>query len=175
MRNSVRRVVASALILISLSGCILSRLTDRAFFGMTVRGGKPYFQNRVFTGLFIIPFAFAVDVVTSPLQVLLMVVFGDDFLLPEKSAVSSIALQERLEQNEAFAALDPATRDRLARELEARIASGQVQPGVALALSADGQWIDTPVDSEARAQLIARAQLPEQGSAGSLGQAVCAR
>jgi hypothetical protein len=62
------------------SGCVLTRWTDRQFLGTT--GGAPVHDGRTVTGLVLVPLALVGDVVTFPVQAVVLVFAGDDALLP---------------------------------------------------------------------------------------------
>lgn len=164
MRSRLMRIIAVALVPSLLStGCMLSRVVDRAFLGITVR--RPTYQDRKTTGVFLLPITFALDIATFPIQALLVVFLGDNFPFPDDhSAGSALAL------NPTFQQLDEAKRATALAELDQLIRSGQVTIEVALALSADGHWTLVQLAPEDRAQLIARAQQPDP-----VADAVCAR
>jgi hypothetical protein len=146
------RIVAVALAVSLLPGCMLSRLVDRAFLGITVR--RPSLPDRKTTGIFLLPITFAVDVVTFPLQALLVVILGDNFPFPETGAINNTSA---MAANETFQELDAATQAIALAELDELLRSGQVTPSTALVLKTDGHWTLVLVDDEARAQLMARA------------------
>ena len=64
------------------SGCAFTRWTDRAYLGTT--GGAPNHEGRLVTGLFLVPLAVVGDVVTFPVQALVLVIAGDDALKPSE-------------------------------------------------------------------------------------------
>jgi hypothetical protein len=82
--TSVFMTAAKVMILAALalgsSGCALTRWTDRQFLGTT--GGTPVHEGRMVTGLFLVPLALVGDVVSFPVQAVVLVVAGDDVLLP---------------------------------------------------------------------------------------------
>lgn len=164
MRSRILRTVAIA-VLTSLfsTGCMLSRVVDRAFLGISVR--RPTFQDRKTTGIFLLPITFALDVATFPIQALLVVILGDNFPFKDSEAGNNT-----MALNPTFQKLD-ATRQAIAlKELHQLIESGQVTAQTALALDEEGHWTLVMLEPEARAQLIARAQAPEAEVA-----AVCER
>ena len=165
MRSRLMRVVGlgTAVALLS-SGCMLSRAVDRAFLGISVR--KPQYQERKTTGVFLLPFTFAIDLVTFPIQALLVVILGDGFPYNDATEpASSIVLNE----NPQFRRLSTEQQALALAELRQLISSGQVTKDTALGLTEDGHWMIAQVSPEVRAQLIARAG-QDQSSV-----AVCAR
>lgn len=60
-----------------LSGCWFSANVSRAFFG-NERYPYPTSPERSVTGIFLTPFAVALDVATFPIQGLILVIAGDD-------------------------------------------------------------------------------------------------
>jgi hypothetical protein len=155
MRSRLMQIVA-IMVTTSLfsTGCILSRVVDRAFLGITVR--RPSFPDRKTTGIFLLPFTFAIDVATFPLQAILVVILGDSFPFPAEHD----SMNNALTLNPNFQKLNQAQQATAFAELDRLIRSGQVTTSTALALSEDGHWTLVQLDDEARAQLIARAQQP---------------
>lgn len=135
------------------SGCLMSRLVDRAFLGVTVR--RPTFADRKATGLVLLPITFVIDVATFPIQALLVVILGDNF--PFHDAPDAM--------NQARAALDSPTFKQLgereqaiaADELEQLLQTHTLTSNSALSLQEDGHWVVIELSSEAKAQLMARA------------------
>lgn len=148
-----QRIAAVALSVSLLPGCMLSRLVDRAFLGITVR--RPSVPDRKTTGIFLLPITFAVDVVTFPVQALLVVILGDNFPFPETSTINNA---NAMAANETFKSLDAATQATALAELDALLRSGQITPSTALVLKTDGHFSLVLIDDEAKAQLIARAR-----------------
>jgi hypothetical protein len=144
------RVVAIALAVSLLPGCMLSRLVDRAFLGITVR--RPAYVDRKTTGAFLLPITFVIDVATFPIQALLVVILGDNF--PFHEPVGTVDL---VASSDEFQQLDDAAKAVALAELDALVRSGQITPSTALVLKTDGHWELVVIDDEARAQLIARA------------------
>jgi hypothetical protein len=160
MNRPLIRALAIALSLSLLPSCMVSRLVDRAFLGISVR--RPSFNDRKTTGVFLLPITFVLDIATFPLQALLVVILGDNFPFPKDDVLANA-----LVMNDDFRQLDSASRDRALAELEELIRSGQMNEHTALALGVDGHWTVVAVDGEARAQLLLRA--------GSRPLAICTR
>ncbi len=80
MRSSC--VVGMLALVFVASGCAFTRWTDRAYLGTT--GGAPNHEGRLVTGLVLVPFAIAGDVVTFPIQALVLIIGGDDALKPSE-------------------------------------------------------------------------------------------
>ena len=78
MKSRIFRTLAISMATVLFStGCMMSRLVDRAFLGITVR--RPTYVDRKTTGVFLLPFTFVLDVATFPIQALLVVILGDNF------------------------------------------------------------------------------------------------
>ena len=78
MKSRFFRMLAVSMATVLFStGCLMSRLVDRAFLGITVR--RPTYIDRKTTGVFLLPFTFAIDVATFPIQAILIVILGDNF------------------------------------------------------------------------------------------------
>lgn len=148
-----QRIAVVAVAVSLLPGCILSRLVDRAFLGITVR--RPSVPDRKTTGIFLLPITFAVDVVTFPLQALLVVILGDNFPFHETGSINNA---NAIAADETFRGLDAATQATALAELDEWLRSGQITPSTALVLETDGHFSLVSIDDEAKAQLIARAQ-----------------
>ncbi len=130
------------------TGCIVSRTVDRAFLGWTVR--QPKYDDRKTAGVILLPFSFAVDVVTFPIQAILLAIFGDDFPFDDTKGVSA------LNDNPQFRNL-PDDRKALAlNEFRELVRSGSVTRNTALVLRGDGHWERVLITDEQRAQLYAR-------------------
>lgn len=158
MKHRLFRTLALAMVTVMFStGCMLSRLVDRAFLGITVK--RPSFNDRKTTGIFLLPITFALDVATFPIQALLVVILGDNFPFTETpDALSNMSAS--LEGNPRFQQLGEDEK-RIARlELEELILAKKLGPNTALALGEDGHWTVVELNAEARNQLIARAQEP---------------
>ena len=161
MNRPLTRALAVALSLSLLPGCMVSRLVDRAFLGITVR--RPAYVDRMTTGVFLLPITFVIDVATFPIQALLMVILGDNFPFPKDDTIAGAVTR-----NEDFQRLDADARAVALAELEALLGSGRLDPHAALALTPDGHWTVVVLDDEARSQVLARA------GAGAT-TAICAR
>lgn len=161
MRRILVRATAAALTLSLMSGCLLTRLTDRAFLGVSAR--KATYDYRVATGLFILPFAWALDVATFPIQMLIVVIVGDDFIFGrDRAQARMIAMREQLEGQPAYAQLSEVQRQAAFEGLVALAESGALSANTALALNPDATWTVVHLEAEARQQLIVRAQAAQQ-------------
>lgn len=160
MSRHVRFIAALVAIAISSSGCMLSRWVDRSFIGISVR--HPTYESHMTTGIFLLPFTFAVDVVTFPIQALLVVILGDGFPYDDTAAQqSTITLRE----SPQFQKLDRAAQKVALNELEELRRSGRLTANTALGLGEDGHWMLVELNADAREQLIARALTPEAAPA----------
>lgn len=167
MKHRLFRTLALAMVTVMFStGCMLSRLVDRAFLGITVK--RPSFADRKTTGIFLLPITFALDVATFPIQVLLVVILGDNF--PFTDPPNSLQQMYALEQHPQFQRLGEAEKAVARAELQQLIEQGKLTPSTALGLGEDGHWTLVELSAEARSQLIARAQQPDAPA-----QMVCAR
>jgi hypothetical protein len=157
MRTRVFRLVVGILALIVASGCLLTRHTDRAFTGMH---SGPVYKNRIYTGLFLLPLAFVVDLATLPIQFIMLVAAGDDFLAAEDDKDSprggaSKEVQLRLERDPTFAKLKPAEQTKLREFLTARAKAGPMPR--AYGMTPEGEWVEVPVSEETRQEMLRRA------------------
>src|SRR6478672_2102462 len=104
MRKVLLRTLVVGLVSVFFQSCILSRLTDRAFVGFTSK--RPTYSDRKTTGLLLLPITFAIDVATFPLQLILLAIAGDDFILGrdmENSEMRPVPnYVENLEHNPRF-------------------------------------------------------------------------
>ncbi len=66
MKHSLSRALVVVMLGVFSTGCMMSRLVDRAFLGITVR--RPSFADRKTTGIFLLPLTFAIDIVTFPIK-----------------------------------------------------------------------------------------------------------
>ncbi|MFO0596935.1 MAG: hypothetical protein U0228_16590 [Myxococcaceae bacterium] len=158
MKHRLFRLIAIALVTaLTSSGCLMSRLVDRAFLGITVR--RPAFADRKTTGVFLLPFTFVLDAATFPIQALLVVILGDNFPFndPPDAIQNSVAA---LEQNPRYQQLGDEQKAIARAELEQLILDKKIGPSTALGLGEDGHWTVVELTAEARSQLIARAQQP---------------
>jgi hypothetical protein len=158
MRTRVFRLVVGILALLIASGCILSRHVDRAFTGMH---SGPVYKNRIYTGLFLLPLAFVVDLATLPIQFIMLVAAGDDFLAAEddKQDLRGGATKEvqlRLERDPTYAKLKPEQQTKLREFLLARARAGGPMPR-AYGMTPDGEWVEVPVSEETRQEMLLRA------------------
>lgn len=141
--------------LLLLPGCILSRMVDRAFIGMTVR--TPTQGNRKAAGLFLLPFTAAIDLVSFPIQALLLVIIGDEF--PFQKANQAIG-KDDLDAGAKAAlmknpGLSPAALAHALSTLPGLVQT--TSPDEALALDSNGNWVKVQLTGEARKQALARA------------------
>ncbi len=154
MHRSLLRIISLGIIALFLTtGCMLSRGVDRAFIGWT-NGGHPHFAARQGTGLALLPLAFTIDVVTLPIQGLLIIIFGDNF--PYKDAAYEIT---SLKNHPLYQRLSDEQKALALVELKKLLLSGAVSPNTALALGEDGHWVLVHITDDVRAKLFARAQV----------------
>ena len=77
MPNRLMRVVTLVVGTVLLNtGCILSQTVDRNYLGVNVPAET---QDRKLAGLFLLPFATVLDVLTLPVQAGAVLTYGDDF------------------------------------------------------------------------------------------------
>jgi hypothetical protein len=157
LKHPLFRALTLVTLAVFSSGCMLSRLVDRAFLGITVR--RPAFVDRKTTGVFLLPFTFAVDAVTFPIQALLVVILGDNF--PFNDPPDAIQnMRASLEGNPRFKALGEPEQAIARAELEQLIIEKKINPNTALGLGEDGHWTVVELNADTRNQLIARASQP---------------
>ena len=70
----LKRILPFMLVL-SIQGCVLSTVVQDQFFGTL--GHPPESPGRFTTGLFLAPIVVVLDAVTSPVQLLILALFGD--------------------------------------------------------------------------------------------------
>lgn len=137
------------------TGCMMSRLVDRAFLGITVR--RPAFVDRKTTGVFLLPFTFVIDAATFPIQALLVVILGDQFPFNDPpDAIYNATLV--LEENPRYQQLGDSEKKIAKLELEQLILDKKLTPNTALGLGEDGHWTVVELSADTRNQLIARAE-----------------
>jgi hypothetical protein len=157
MRSRWLRTLTVSVALTALAGCAFTQWTERYFIGDAVK--DPVHDNRIWTGAVILPFALIGDIITAPVQVVLLVIFGDDWLYSTKTRGSGTVASAQLgEKDTAYAMVDKETQDKLRREVEQRVAdlpagkSGLMAWGV----GKDGKVVEVPLTPEQEQQLIAR-------------------
>jgi hypothetical protein len=152
-----------AMALHHLSGCAFSQWTEHYYFGDAIH--KPVYSNRVSTGVAILPFALVGDVVTAPIQLLLLVFKGDDFLYRKSTVVGQNFFTSREEKasSSALASLSPSQRTELEEHVASQIEAldGSSQKVTALGVLPDGSVQTVSLSGEALEQLRSRAP-PEQ-------------
>lgn len=167
MKSRIFRTLAIAMATVLFStGCMMSRLVDRAFLGITVK--RPTYMDRKTTGIFLLPFTFVIDVATFPIQALLIVILGDNF--PFTDAPDQMSGIHAMLDTPQFHQLGEAEQAIATAELKQLFRERKLTPNTALALGEDGHWTVVELSADTRNQLIARAQQPEAPEA-----LVCAR
>jgi hypothetical protein len=161
MRNLVLRASVLGLLAVFSQSCILSRLTDRAFVGFHVK--HPTYSDRKVTGLVLLPITFAIDAATFPIQVILLAIVGDDFILGKDTSQDDNYRPmphyvENLKTNPQFQRLTEQQQAVAIAEFEKLFTEGTLDPSAALGLTEDGHWVQVPLTDEARAQLLERAK-----------------
>lgn len=159
MRSKWMRNTVASVALLALGGCAFTQWTERYFIGDAIRA--PVHENRIWTGAVILPFALVGDIVTAPIQVILLVIFGDEWLYSKKQrAVSDTGKQAALldDADQKLAMVDKATQDKLRQEVETRLSTlPQGQSGLmAWGLDASGKLVEVPLTKDQEAQLMAR-------------------
>ncbi len=153
MRSALLRASIIGLLAVFAQSCILSRLTDKAFLGFTVH--RPTYSDRKFTAVLLLPITFAVDVATFPIQLIILAIAGDDFIVGHESsgpdAVPTPAYVENLQNNPRFQQLTAAQQKTAISEYETLLASGALDTTNALGLTEDGHWMIVALTGEARA------------------------
>src|SRR5262249_42841933 len=161
MRNGLKTIAFMTWLAMAfhLPGCAFSQWTEHYYFGDY--NHKPVHQNRVATGVAILPFALVGDVVTAPVQLLLLVFKGDDFLYRKSSVVSRDFFTSReTNPGAALAELTPGQRS----EVEATVASqmdgldGSSQTVAAVGVMGDGTVGQVSLSSEEIEQLKERVE-----------------
>lgn len=157
MKSRIFRTLAIAMATVLFStGCMMSRLVDRAFLGITVR--RPTYADRKTTGVFLLPFTFVIDVATFPIQALLVVILGDNF--PFTEPADSLGAITAMLDTPQFHKLGDEQKAIATAELKQLVQDRKLTPNTALALNEDGHWTVVELSADTRNQLIARAQQP---------------
>lgn len=158
MKSRLIRTLAISMATVLFStGCMMSRLVDRAFLGITVK--RPSYGDRKTTGIFLLPFTFVLDVATFPIQALLVVILGDNF--PFADPPDALNGMTTMLETPRFQQLGQAEQAIAKAELKQLIEQHKLTPNTALALNEDGHWTVVELSADTRNQLIARAQQPE--------------
>jgi len=169
MRNGLKTIAFMTCLAMALHlpGCAFSQWTEHYYFGDYLH--KPVYRDHVATGVAILPFALVGDVVTAPVQLLLLVFKGDDFLYRKSSVVSRDFFTSReTNPSAALAELTPGQRS----EVEATVASqmdgldGSSLTVGAVGVMMDGSVQQVSLSSEQMKQLEERVE-PGQVQPGS--------
>ncbi len=145
----IRTVIWGVVISFLITGCMVSRGVDRAFLGWGVK--QPKFEKRKATGILLLPISFALDIVTFPIQAVLVVVFGDDWPYEETDTVMA------LNNHPSFQKLSNEQKALARVELRTALRSAAVTKDSALVLCGNGHWAVVKINAEQRTQLFARA------------------
>jgi hypothetical protein len=154
MRKSplARTLALGLTVSLVLPSCALVQITDRYFIGSSA---PAVFENRQVTGFFLMPIAMVLDVATAPLQILLLVLLGDDALY-SKATRTTFATLEAFRASEAYAQLTEAQRATLEAALERALADeGPAGREILLGLDAEGAAVAIPLTPELEARLAA--------------------
>ncbi len=158
-----RTLVLGVVTTLFSTGCMLSRLVDKSFLGISFKA--PTYVDRKTTGIFLLPFTFALDIATFPIQALLVVILGDDFPFHDTGPATSLVAM-----NLEFQKLSSDRKAAALAELDVLLNNQQLTANSVLALGPEGHWLISEVSNEAKQQLIARSQAPFETPV-----AVCAR
>ena len=146
--------IATLVVIISLlvTGCMLTSTIDRNFFGLTVT--YPKYEDRMITGLVLLPIAVVLDIVTFPVQAVLVLIYGDDYPYGDKTQyragiLNNDPLFQKLSEEQKMLALS---------EFKRLQRSGTLSKNTAIAILQDGHCVPVKIDARQRAQLLARTQ-----------------
>jgi hypothetical protein len=138
-------VLIAVTLALGSTGCLMTRWTDRYFLGTT--GGDPVYEGRIATGIVLAPVAIAVDVVTFPVQAVVLVFAGDDALRPSPPRKRGIGLTVKARSLAQLEIIhEQTTRSRDAPSL--------------YGLDDSGNLIPLGLDQARAAELVARMQAP---------------
>ena len=159
MRSRWLRNVTVSVALMALAGCAFTQWTERYFIGDAVKA--PVNDNRIWTGAVILPFALVGDIITAPVQIVLLVIFGDDWLYSKKTRASGTITASAAalgDKDQALAMVDQATQDKLRLEVERRVSAlPQGTSGLmAWGVGKDGKVVEMPLTATQEQALIAR-------------------
>ncbi len=152
MRKHLRCVVPLLMaVVLFLQGCMLCRLTDRGFLGMSA--DKVAYPDRKYTGIFLLPMAGALDIATLPIQLLLLVFLGDDFPFYDKrdGRVKDLGADTTVAR-----LTTPAQQKKLREVLEQRAKTQPKAPPPVMGLNEQGEWVEVPLTPQQRQALIAQ-------------------
>ena len=169
IRMTFRLALSSLVAFGWITGCAFSQWTEHYYFGDYLN--KPVYQNRIATGIAIMPFAMVADLVSFPVQGVLLIIKGDGFLYRKSSAVA----QEYITQREtlpadAWAGFSDSDRERVKlhaqSELE-RLGASSATGTFAFAIGEGGKLDPVQLSSEQWEQLRRRIrpELVENGAA----------
>jgi hypothetical protein len=169
VQKTFRLVLSSALAGGLITGCAFSQWTEHYYFGDYLN--KPVYENRKATGIAIMPFAMVGDLVTFPVQGILLIIKGDQFLYKKSSAVAReyITQRETLPAD-AWAGLSDPDRERVKLQAQSeleRLGSSGATGTFAFAIGVGGKLDQVQLSSEQWEQLRRRVppELVESGAA----------
>ncbi len=144
----LRSVILGIVVSLLTAGCILSKSVERSFIGYTQ---GPKYKNHKVTGFILLPIAVAADIVTFPVQAVLLMIFGDNFPF-EQNRYTTV-----LNNDPQFQTLNDEQKSVARAELGILLRSGAVSTNHGLFLCEDGHWVVVDLNPGIRTELIARA------------------
>ena len=153
---------AVAVALSVLSGCAFTQMTDQGFFGSPE--DPPSHADREWAGVVILPFAMVGDIISSPVQLLVLLITGDYGIyrgLPERAAIAPNRYASRLDGHDGGLAVpDQAAREELLSSVATRLSA---QPTRSTSLTVWGidaghNVMEIPLTSQQQAKLVWRLQ-----------------
>ena len=164
MKRNIRTLITLSVataVGVTATGCAFTQWTDRYYFGTA--DGPPVYENRTMTGIVILPFAIVGDIISAPVQVLLLAVMGDQWLYSKRTRGTFVSAND-----EKLRALGPEQREQLVAKLEQAMARAEAEgrKNVAFGIDAQGNVVEVKVTADQAREVTARADRFQQGAAG---------
>ncbi len=158
MRSKMLRSLVLPVAFSLLSGCAFTQWTDHAFIGSP--SDPPTHPNREWAGAVILPLAVTGDILTTPIQLVMLLIMKDDGIYAAWNKPKQ-ARRDPLpgEAKTRLAMTGDASADRLLAEVDARLAEQGAGAAHATAwgIDAEGNVTAVSLSADQRARLLARA------------------
>lgn len=161
MHSRWNGIVAVSVALSILSGCAFTQWTDHAFLGSPQ--DPPSHADREWAAAVILPFAVAGDLITAPVQLIVLLIRGDHGIYARRNAP---AYDDRASLGEQQLRPLAGTADgqKLVREVEKRLSErGELPALTAWGLDGRGNLIEVSLTPGQRETLLARAASSGEG------------
>ncbi len=158
IQRTFRLALSSALAFGWITGCAFSQWTEHYYFGDYLH--KPVYENRIATGIAIMPFAMVGDLVSFPVQAVLLIIKGDGFLYRKSSAVArEYVTQRETLPPDGWAGFSDSDRERVKLQAQSeleRLGSAGATGTFAFAIGEGGKLDQVQLSSEQWEQLRRR-------------------